>query len=278
MPQLITCLSNSYGRFGVPAAVEHLPTVGIHYLELPIRTEGVPSFFKEDPIVTSGSSEKELEQVQKLLDKHQMKLSSCNVTTGNPLERTVVETTKKKLDIAAWFGVTLVVGGAGEAEEGEQLETLYAHLREIGDYAAERNITYCFETHPGICESHYGMLTTMEALNHSHLKINFDTGNIYYYNENVNDEIALTKVCQHVAHIHLKDTNGGYKDWHFPALGNGGAVDFVRVLQIMRDCGFTGPYSLEIEGIKDEPTPSLELYQQRIADSVEHLRWCGYDE
>ena len=278
MPQLITCLSNSYGRFGVPAAIEHLPTIGVRFLELPIRTEGVPSFFKEDPIVTSGSTEKELEQVQQLLKQHSIQLSSCNVTTGNPLERSVVETTKKKLDIAAWFGVKLVVGGAGEAEEGEQLQTLYSHLRELGDYAAERDITYCFETHPGICASHYGMLRTMEALNHAHLKLNFDTGNIYYYNENVNGEIALSKVCHHVAHMHLKDTNGGFKDWHFPALGNGGAVDFVRVLQILTNCGYTGPYSLEIEGIEGEPEVPLEEYQQRIADSVEHLRWCGYDE
>ncbi len=278
MPQLISCLSNSYGRFGLPAAIEHLPTVGVYHLEMPIRTEGVPSFFKEDPLVTSGSTEKELEQVQQLLEKHQMQLSSCNITSGNPLERDVVEITKKKLDIAAWFGVKLVVAGAGEAEEGEQLQTLYSHLREIGDYAAERDITYCFETHPGICESHYGMLRTMEELNHSHLKLNYDTGNIFYYNEGIDGEVALAKVCQHVRHIHLKDTNGGYKEWYFPALGYGGAVDFVRVLQIMKDCGYKGPYSLEIEGIQYELKPTLTLHKERIKDSIEHLHWCGYDE
>ena len=163
---------------------------------------------------------------------------------------------------------TGVVGGAGEADGQEQLEQLYAHLREIGDYAARHGITYCFETHPGICVNHRYMLQTMNALDHPNLRINFDTGNILYYNENICVEVALAKVCHFVKHLHLKDSQGNPGEWYFPALGYGGAVDFLQVLHTMRNCGFTGPYSLELEGIRGEPELSLADYQKRVVDSV----------
>ncbi len=276
MPALISCLTNSYGRFGAQAAIEQLPDAGIHHIELPIRTEGVDSPFGDRPLVTTAATLDDLKQVDRLLQQHGAMVSSCNITSGNPLDPEIVAITKRKLDLAKHFGVSLVVGGAGEAATPEELDTLHGNLREIGDHAGRLGITYCFETHPGICQHHRGMLETMQALDHPHLKLNFDTANILYYNENVESETALAKVCHHVRHIHLKDSQGDYGQWYFPALGRGGAVDFVRVLQLMSTCGFTGPYSLEIEGIAGEGELPLDAYQQRIVESVAHLRNCGY--
>ena len=276
MPALISCLTNSYGRFGAQAGIEQMAAAGIHHIELPIRTAGVDSPFGDQPFVTTAATLDDLKGVDQLLEQRGVSVCSCNVTSGNPLDPEVVAITKRKLDLAKHFGVSLVVGGAGEAASPEELETLHGNLREIGDHAGRLGITYCFETHPGICQHHRGMLDTMQVLDHPHLKLNFDTANILYYNENVVSETALAKVCHHVRHIHLKDSQGDFGKWYFPALGRGGAVDFVRVLQLMSTCGFTGPYSLEIEGIAGEGDLPLETYQQRIVESVEHLRICGY--
>ena len=120
------------------------------------------------------------------------------------------------------------------------------------------------------------MIDVMYELEHPQLRINFDTANILYYNQPINGEIALAKVCPWVSHMHLKDSHGEFHDWYFPALGHGGAVDFVRVLELMEVCGFEGPYSLEIEGIEGEGELTLETTHQRIVDSVEHLKICGY--
>lgn len=276
MPLIISCLTNSYGRFGAQAAIDLLPSAGVGYVELPIRTAGVPSFFGDEPLVTTESSLDDLDDVLRRLEAQGLKLSSCNITSGNPLDAAVVGTTMRKLDLASHLGVELVVGGAGEVENDGDLPTLYRHLEQIGDRAGELGIVYCFETHPGLCQHHYGMLETMQALDHLHLRLNFDTGNIHYYNEHVNGEIALAKVCHHVRHMHLKDSEGEFGQWNFPALGDGGAVDFVRVLEIMRPLEFHGPYSLEIEGVANEGELPLETYHQRIVDSLEHLRHCGF--
>ena len=276
MPPIVSCLTNSFGRFGADAAIEHLPALGIEYLELPVRTAGVASIFRDEPLVTTDSTPPQLQAVARRLSDHGLKLSSCNVTTGNPLDPANVLLIKRKLDVAAFFGVHLVVGAAGETETPEERATLDRHLTEIGDHAARLGITYCFETHPGLCRDHYGMLDAMQTLQHPHLKLNFDTANILYYNEHINGEIALAKVCQHVRHMHLKDSQGEFGAWYFPALGNGGAVDFARTLQLMRGCGFNGPYSIELEGVAGEPELTLEQTRRRLADSIAHLRTCGY--
>ncbi len=276
MRAIVSCLTNSVGRFGAGGAIENVRAAGLEYLELPIRTAGAKSIFGDEPLVTTEASTSDLTAVKSLLSDHGVKLASSNITSGNPLQREVVDVTKRKLGIAAELGVNLVVGGAGEAEDAEQLAQLYAHLREIGDCAATHGITYCFETHPGICVNHRYMLQTMEELQHPNLRINFDTGNILYYNENIVVEVGLAKVSHYVKHLHLKDSQGNPGEWYFPALGYGGAVDFLQVLHIMRGCGFTGPYSLELEGIRGEPELSLAETQQRIIDSVDTLESCGY--
>ena len=278
MAALVSCLTNSYGRFGPIAAIEQIHDAGLSHLELNIKNHGVPSFFKETPLLTNGSTAADINRVKHLLKQHQVELSSCNITSGNPLDPEVVRSTKQKLDLAHQLGVSLVVGGAGEIEQESQRDTLYQHLKDIGDYAAEKGITYCFETHPGICVNAAGMLRTMQDLDHSHLKLNFDTGNINYYNEHADVVESLREVAPFVKHVHLKDSYCKFKDWHFIALGEAGGVDFRKIRSILDGQNFSGPYSLEIEGIEGEADPTLEEHHQRVKHSVLHLKECGFFE
>ncbi|QDT18787.1 sugar phosphate isomerase/epimerase family protein [Gimesia chilikensis] len=278
MAALVSCLTNSYGRFGPVAAIENIRDAGIDHLELNIKNHGVPSFFKETPLLTEASTAEDIAHVKDLLKQHHVKLSSCNITTGNPLDPEVVIKTKRKLDLAHQLGVKLVVGGAGEIEQESDRDTLYQHLREIGDYAGAQGITYCFETHPGICVNAAGMLRTMQDLDHPNLRLNFDTGNINYYNEHANVLESLHEVVTWVKHVHLKDSYCKFKDWNFAALGEAGGVDFLKIRYILEDNNFNGPYSLEIEGIEGEPELTLEEHHNRVKQSVVYLRECGFFE
>jgi inosose dehydratase len=151
-----------------------------------------------------------------------------------------------------------------------------AHLRQIGDTAGAHGITVALETHKGLTQNAAAMLALMERLDHPHMRLNFDTGNIAYYNEAFDPADELEKVKHLVRSVHVKDSRGRFEDWYFPAVGDAGGVDFRRVHQILDGVGFTGPYTIEIEGIGGEPEPDLEQRQERIRRSVEHLRTCGY--
>lgn len=152
-------------------------------------------------------------------------------------------------------------------------EKAYERLREIGDLAARYGVTVAVETHPDLAQNGTVALQTMLGVNHPNVRINFDPANIHYYNEGIDTVEELKRILPYVASVHLKDTNGGYKTWNFPALGEG-VVNFKEIFRIMNERGFNGPFTMEIEGIEGEEFTE-ELAQQRIVDSLEHLRQIG---
>ena len=92
------------------------------------------------------------------------------------------------------------------------------------------------------------------------VKVNYDTANVEHYG-GVRAEDDLPAIADRVANVHLKDMRGGMGDWDFPAIGEG-HVDFGRVLEILRDAGYDGPYAVEIE-FAGEPWPPLRRRSPR---------------
>src|SRR5262249_15257367 len=150
------------------------------------------------------------------------------------------------------------------------------HLRRLGETAAPLGITLALETHKGPTQNAQAMLKLMDDVRHPHVHLNFDTGNIAYYNRGFDPCDELERVKHLVSNVHVKDNGGGFGDWYFRAVGDGGSVDFARVRRILDGVNFAGPYTIEIEGIGGEPEPGLESRQDRIARSVAQLRACGY--
>ncbi|MGQ0633513.1 MAG: sugar phosphate isomerase/epimerase family protein [Planctomycetaceae bacterium] len=272
---LIACHTHCYGPFGAVAAIENVGAAGLESVQLVIHTSGLTSRWGERPLVSTDSTLRDLDRVSSLLDANGVRVASCTCAAGSHLDPAQVALMKRKLDLASHFAVPVVVGEAGVAESDAERTTICANLQALGDYAERLHLTVCLDTQRGLCVDHREMLRLMRALDHPRLRLNFDTGNILCYNEHASVEVALAKVCQFVSHVHLKDSSGVYGDRSFPELGSG-AVDFLRTWQILRDCGFPGPYSILIEESAAEPEPSLEKLQRRVVASVTYLRALGY--
>lgn len=273
---IVSLCTNCYGRFGAEVAIERLANAGLKWVELPLRTEGFITRASDPPLLSTGATGAEIDHVRRLLERHGVQISSCNILSGNPRDPQVVEITRQKLELASQLGVGLCVGDGGKADVPGDLAILHVHLRRIGDAAEKLGITYCCETHPGLCQHPAGMLETMQAVDHPHVRLNFDTANVLYHNRGVDLYAALQKVLPFVRSLHLKDSPGGYQEYAFPELGAGGAVDFARVRGIAEAGGYSGPYCIEIQGTAGEPEPSLEELQRRVTASVQTLRNCGY--
>jgi sugar phosphate isomerase/epimerase len=153
------------------------------------------------------------------------------------------------------------------------VEVAYERLRAAGEVAARHGVVIALETHPDLVTNGRVAIQTMQGVNHPHVRINFDTANVYFYNRDVDAVEELRHALPYVAACHLKDTDGGYRHWHFPALGRG-IVDFRAIFSLLDAASFAGPCTLEIEGIEGEDRTE-RLVCDRVAESVGYLRGLG---
>lgn len=207
-------------------AVSLLPNAGVHYLEAQMRPA------EELGAVVTGAAEHGV--------------TVLTVAGGVNLDSDEsVATYLARLDAAAQFGVPIAFTSASGKEKDR--DYYMGRLRELAAEAERRGVVISLETHPPFCQNADQMLATVDAVAHSHLKINLDTANIFYYNHGLDSADELEKIVDHVASLHLKDSDGSYESFDFPVLGRG-VVRFERIFATLDDAGFDGPLTLELEG------------------------------
>jgi len=174
------------------------------------------------------------------------------------------------LDAMARLQIPILFTSASGEEDRDRA---MGRLRELAEEAAGRDVVISLETHPPYCQNADDMLATMAATDHSHLGINLDTANIFYYNEGRDSADELDRVIDHVVSLHLKDTDGGFKSAQFPPLGEG-VVQFERIFATLDAAGFDGPLTLELEGplMRDL---DVDGRHEAVVASMEYLRCIG---
>jgi sugar phosphate isomerase/epimerase len=248
MSNTIACRIASYGKYE-QRAWSHLPEIGIRNIEMPAP---LPAEWKtiQQKLVDCGLRATSLQ-------------AKCDIG-----QTEAAEVMRPQLEACAAFGakICFLSVKAGENERAK----VWERLRAIGDVAARSGVVVALETHPDLVTNAELGLQTIAAINHPNVRINFDTANVYFYNQGVTAVGELGKFADIVASIHLKDTTGGYQDWNFPALGTG-VVEFPEIFRMMNARGFNGPFTMELEGTKGiERTEAEQL--QYVADSVTYLR------
>lgn len=167
-----------------------------------------------------------------------------------------------------WFA-GVKCGGLSKAAACERLRAVGERLRPAG-------ITLAIETHPDLAENADVALDTLGRVDHPNVRLNFDTGNIPFYNAGADPLRELERCVHVVAAVHLKDSSGRVGDRDFPALG-AGVVPFREALALLADRGFAGPCTIETE-----PDPAVRDDRPRLLGAIEasvaHVRALGYLE
>ncbi len=251
MSNILSCNVVSYGKFR-DQALPHLASIGVKHVEVRApEADGVAAL--ADQLAAHG-------------------LSATSVQAACPVDREdLPELLNAACASAAALGAKIVFVSAKAGET--PLDIVHARLRAAGDAAQSHGVKLAMETHPDLCDHGAKMVETMRAIDHPNVGINFDTANIYYYNEGVDGLAELRTAIDYIVAVHLKDTNGGYKTWYFPTLGEG-IVDYPGAFAALNAKGFTGPFTMELEGIQDEHLDEAQTLA-RVADSVAYLRGAG---
>jgi len=248
---VIACRISSYGPFE-PAALDHLASLGVRHVEI-----AVPA---SDKLEQAGS------QLESLGLSATSMHGRCDVQRAD-----IGPQVEEQMPAFEALDTPLMFVSVKTA--GLPLETVYARLRAAGDVAGRHGVTIVLETHPDLVTNAAVALQTMQGVNHPHVRINFDTANVYFYNRGMDAVGELRTLLPFVSSLHLKDTDGGFEHWCFPALGRG-IVNFREIFQLLDEAGFAGPCTLEIEGIAGE-TKTERLVCDRVAESIGYLRALG---
>ncbi len=254
--------TNSYHTYGHDEALAGIAEAGYRYVEL----SAVPGWTEHVDLDADPS------ELRRKLDHYGLTAVSLSghsdLTEWEGLEHGV-----KAVRWAADFGIPIVntaIGGHASQEENEK--AFLDNVGELADAAEASGVVVALEIHGDIMASGKKTLPLLEKVGRDSIKVNYDTANVAFYSGDtaVDD---LPKIAPHVVHVHLKDTTGGKGNWDSPAIGTG-VVDFGRVLEILRDAGYTGPYSVELE-FQGEPWPSLDEVTAAMRRSHEHLTALG---
>ena len=149
-------------------------------------------------------------------------------------------------------------------------EIVLERLRSAGDVAAKHGVILVLETHPDLGTNGDVHVETMKAINHPNVRVNFDTGNITFYNTGTDAVTELKKCMDYVATVEVKDHNAELEAWVFPALGEA-KTDFPAVFKVLREHRYAGPVTLEVEGITGVEW-TAEDRKKAMEDSVAYLR------
>jgi L-ribulose-5-phosphate 3-epimerase len=244
----LACRLASYGKYQ-DAAWNHLPSIGVHHVFL------------------SVPEPHEIAAVQQRLDAHQLKplVMRGQADLGEPQS---VDELAGQLAVCAKMGVRYMF--LSPRHTGAIKETAYERLRQVGESARHHGVIIALETHPDLGTNGDVHRETMKHVDHPNVRVNFDTGNITYYNQGADVVAELKKIVEYVATVELKDHGGQARTWDFPALGQG-KIDFAGVLDVLKAHGYAGPITIEVEGIEGKPWNEAQT-EQAIADSVAFLR------
>jgi inosose dehydratase len=247
---LIACRPGSYGEFQSDAFAE-MSKIGLRNVEIAVPAEDQWPALKAD------------------LAKHGLAASS--VAGGVDLSKDEQIAAFAQLAKGAkYFGAKVIFLSVKSG--GRPLPECYEKLRKLGDVAKAHGATIGMETHPDLVTNGDTAAATMKGVNHPNVKLNFDTANIYYYNEGVDGVAELQKFLPWLISVHLKETNGKLKTWYFPGLHEGeGIVDFPAVFRLCNDARFYGPFTLEIEGCQGEKL-TREQAVACVANSLRYLK------
>lgn len=232
--------------------LDRVAALGIRYVEIVLRLDQSVAW------------------IQDLLGPHGLQV----MTTHTPVslaQEDLLEQFGRYNDMAADLGARghFVSFHAGDMPR----ERAYELIRQVGDIAEARGLFVAMETHEDLSENGDKALEVFSAVRHPAVGWNLDTANIYYYNENVDVVEEAKKALPFIRSIHAKDTTGGYRDPTFPNLGQG-IVDYAALHQVLQTVNFSGPYTLELEGVAGS-AETVEAMEANVAACAAHLRQLG---
>lgn len=180
----------------------------------------------------------------------------------------MVDEVKRAIEIAEYVPFRYLIqhlGAGGEEYDERKLDAAFSSLDELGVFARQRGVEILLENIPNALSTAERLIHFLEA---THLKLNFcfDVGHAHMA-EGIEAAFELMKDRIRSTHIH---DNDGKSDAHlFPAVAEGGSIDWKKTMGLLRSRDDQYPLLLELKEVPDMKNP-LEVVVE-VFDRLENL-------
>ncbi|NLD58872.1 MAG: sugar phosphate isomerase/epimerase [Clostridiales bacterium] len=273
MENMVAVNSNTYHGFGVDETLEGIAAAGFKYVELcAVRgwTEHIMPDFPDEELDRIASKLKQLDLTCIAVGGH------CNLTDAARLNDF-----RANMKLANRFGAKWIISSTGEAHfgEGESFtdDVLIRNIRALVPDLEKYDLKLGIEIH-----GEYGtgekILALVNGVGSDRVGVNYDTANVMFYGGKKPEEEVKTCV-EAVNFVHLKDKVGFDNSWNFPAIGRGD-LDLLGFIGYVREHGYAGPFSIEIEHnaeftMRAKEPGEIEFVNGIVRQSYEYLKEHG---
>jgi len=188
-----------------------------------------------------------IDKVKDALDRSRLRLVNIPVDLGYAAEPDIerrkagFNILRKWFEIAKYLGSPSVRVNTGKGEGEEALQIAIDGYRELAEMAKETGVRLLIENHGGISEKAEDIIRIIEEVGSEYLGTCPDFGN---FPPETRYE-GLAKLAKYAAVVHAKT-------FEFNEKGEDTKIDVKRCVNILRQEGFHGYYSVEFEGQGDQ--------------------------
>lgn len=221
--------------------------------------------------------EEEIEEVNRLLKKLGMRVSSYSVSNDfaladSPERKEQLQYIKKCMDAALTLSTGMIRVFSGSLKDGVSLETaedwIVECYREIVPFAEKKGITMVLENHGTLAGKSEQVKRILDRVGSSALKSNADIGNFLLANENSLE--AVKNLGSRIGFVHLKDLKKAEKAEDYPTMDGSiyqgvvlgeGEVPISDIMIYLKENHYSGYLSIEYEGPGDPVRGTVECIQ-----------------
>mgnify|MGYP001287893358 CR=1 FL=1 len=225
MDRIVSVSTMAFDGYSLEQALDELAALGVEYVE----PASVDKIFQH--LVEADFCEARAAWLRAQLEARRQRCHSLSahmdLTQADSVERFT-----RRLEFAGAIGASTVNTIAGPTAN---LAGFRANIPALASRAEALGLTIALENHGDLLDRGGQIAAFIREVGHPRVRVNYDTGNAWYYSRGQVDPAAeLAELTPVVAHVHVKTPKivDGLLRW--VALGDG-ALDLPRVARVLRE-------------------------------------------
>lgn len=196
-----------------------------------------------------------------------------NLATTNDTERKkAVENHYKWVKAAAAMGChSIRVNLSGSKEENEWIKSSVDGLTQLGTFAKEHNINIIVENHGGLSSNGALLSKVMNKINMDNVGTLPDFGN-FCIKGSLADCDDMYDIYKGIKELMPYAKAVSAKSYNFNTQGEETRIDYTRILQIVKDAGYTEFIGVEYEGSEKSEEEGIIATRDLLINAAKNLK------